>query len=272
MFEPPAVTFRKTSLVDYPGKVASVLFFPGCNFRCPWCHNRELVLGGAEGLVPLGSCLEEIGRRRALIQGVVLSGGEPLLRGDIGEVVRRAREFGLFVKLDTNGSWPKGLAALCENAATRPDFVALDLKTRPALYVRLTGGKGTGAAAVAARAAATRTMAAPAGPATGTESDATASADILPDVFARIRRSVNILETSGIAYELRSVAVPEFFDESALRELALFVPAAAAWRFMPFAPGNCLDPAWNDRAPTAAQELRALVGLARSLGKNAFEG
>lgn len=226
------VGFRKTSLVDFPGKVASVLFFPGCNFRCPWCHNRELVLGTADDLIPLDSCLEEIVNRRRLIQGVVITGGEALLRDGIGELVRLIHGMGLPVKLDTNGSMPARLSALYGDPATRPDYIAIDLKTGPSLYGAL--------------AAATE-----------------------ESPFQNIHRSLNELVSAGICFELRTVVAPGHMDETTVAELAAIVPDGAPWFFSPFAPGNCLDPEWNGKVPPSIEYVRALVRLARGLGKNA---
>lgn len=223
--------------------MASVVFFPGCNFRCPWCHNRELVLGTADDLVPLGECLEEIGRRRRLIRGLVISGGEPLLCGDIGSVIGRAHEFGLSVKLDTNGSLPGRLSALCRDPAARPDYVAVDLKTSPRLY----GGLAAPAEAIPGTA-----------PASG-------------DPFPNIRHSIEALAAMGVSFELRSVVAPGYIDEETVTELAAFVPGGVPWYFTPFAPGNCLDPAWNEAATPPAGQVSALVRLARELGKNAME-
>ncbi|HAL93971.1 MAG TPA: hypothetical protein DCP56_04330, partial [Spirochaetaceae bacterium] len=86
------VGFRKTSLLDYPARLASVIFFTGCNFRCPWCHNRELVLGEADDLLALDECLSIIEKRKHLVQGVVLTGGEPLLQRIISELIAQIHE------------------------------------------------------------------------------------------------------------------------------------------------------------------------------------
>lgn len=130
------VAYVKTSLIDFPGRIASVLFLPGCDFRCPYCHNAALVEGGGpgEGLEPLGEFLAFLDRRKSRISGVVVSGGEPLLREETPRIARAIRERGLAVKLDTNGSHPGRIA---EVAA---DYVALDFKTSPAAYARVAPG------------------------------------------------------------------------------------------------------------------------------------
>ncbi|HWR11095.1 MAG TPA: anaerobic ribonucleoside-triphosphate reductase activating protein [Rectinemataceae bacterium] len=227
------VGFRKTSLVDYPAKVTSALFFTGCNFRCPWCHNRELALGIAEDLPLLDECLAAIERRKERIQGVVISGGEPLLYGNIGSVIGRIHDMGLPVKLDTNGSLPGRLETLLAEERSRPDYVALDLKTGAMGYQRLAPtGRG--------------------------------------DPFLAILQSLRLLAERGIPFEARSVVCPGFFDADTVEELAPLLSADIPWFFAPFAPGNCLDPAWNDVSPPAPAEVRALAEAARRLGKNAL--
>lgn len=125
-----SLAIRKTSLIDFPGRLAAVFFLPGCGFRCPYCHNSELVDPGSqpEGLVPLDEALAFLERRKGLLGGLVLSGGEPLLHPEAARIAGRAHELGLAVKLDTNGSFPGRIAAV------GADYVALDLKTSPGRY------------------------------------------------------------------------------------------------------------------------------------------
>lgn len=129
--------FRGTSLVDYPGKVASVLYTYGCNFRCPYCYNIELVLPELyKDLpnIPEEEILEKLIRRRGFIQGVVITGGEPTLWGKkLHFLIERIHfEIGLPVKLDTNGSNPQIIQKLLEEGLL--DYLALDFKTSPQKY------------------------------------------------------------------------------------------------------------------------------------------
>jgi pyruvate formate lyase activating enzyme len=125
----PWLGLRKTSLIDYPGLVAAVAFLPGCNFRCPYCHNPDLVAGQADRnavtVTEFFSFLEGAHRR---IDGVVLSGGEPLLSDEALEIASRVRSLGFRLKIDTNGCFPDRLAR------AEADFVAMDLKTAPSRY------------------------------------------------------------------------------------------------------------------------------------------
>jgi pyruvate formate lyase activating enzyme len=207
------VALRKTSLVDYPGRIAAAIFFPGCNLRCPWCHNGDLVLGTGGGLIPLEEALDLVEKRRKILGGVVLSGGEPTLYPDLGGLIGRIKKMGLPVKLDTNGMRPDVLEGLFKADHTRPDYIAMDLKLAPSRYACILP-PGEGAAPI--------------------------------DAGKALERSAALVHLSGIAHEFRSLALPDPFfsptDIEALRPLALSSP----WHIRPFQKGNCLDPAWNE--------------------------
>jgi pyruvate formate lyase activating enzyme len=129
------IAVQKTSLIDYPGRVSAVLFLAGCNFRCPYCHNPDLVLPPfPEDLGSAEEALAFLDTRRKVLSGVVLSGGEPLLREDLPFLAGELRDRGFKVKLDTNGSFPDRI----EDVGA--DFVALDLKTAPDRYDRVAPG------------------------------------------------------------------------------------------------------------------------------------
>lgn len=121
------------TLLDYPGRVACTFFITGCNLRCPFCHNAPLVRaageGGAADFAPLFSFLE---KRRGLLEGVCITGGEPTLRGDLPGLIRKIKALGYLVKLDTNGTNPDMLEALIN--AGEVDYVAMDIKNSPAKY------------------------------------------------------------------------------------------------------------------------------------------
>ena len=129
---------QKLTLLDYPGKVACTVFTGGCNFRCPFCHNASLVL--PEELSHDSSDAEVLSflkKRVGVLDGVAVTGGEPLLHPDIGDFLREVKAMGFLVKLDTNGSFPDRLIALVE--AGLVDRVAMDIKNAPALYAKTVG-------------------------------------------------------------------------------------------------------------------------------------
>ena len=247
------ILLRKTSLIDYPGYVSSVLFFSGCNLRCPWCHNRELILGEGETCVSVEACLAHIYKRKNVLGGVVLSGGEPCLWDDLGDLIQEIKKLSppgsgapLSVKLDTNGMFPSLLEKIFSREENRPDYIALDLKVAPDRYRELL-------------------------PAGGMNLNNTDPGELL-------RKSAALIRSSGIDHEYRSLALPgNFFTENDVEALAPLVNDAVKeadkfpWYFRPFAGGNCLDPAWNnfeEPAGEATARAAALAEKARELWKN----
>ena len=124
---------QKLTLLDYPGKVACTVFMGGCNFRCPFCHNAELVVGGkTRQEIPEEEVLSFLEKRRGVLDGVCVSGGEPLLQPDLAAFLGRIKQMGYLVKLDTNGSMPERLCELAGQGLL--DYVAMDLKNSPEGY------------------------------------------------------------------------------------------------------------------------------------------
>lgn len=130
--------FTKTTLLDYPGKVAATVFFGGCNFRCPFCHNSSLVLSpGQTPPCSLDDILHVLKKRRKILDGVCISGGEPTLDPDLPALCREIKDLEYPIKLDTNGTNPGLLEELAQNRLI--DYVAMDIKTSPQHYPLLTG-------------------------------------------------------------------------------------------------------------------------------------
>ena len=175
---------QKTTLLDFPGHVASTVFTGGCNFRCPFCHNASLIdnLAGDERLSEenLFAFLE---KRRGLNDGVCITGGEPLLQKDILPFIKRIKEMGFLVKLDTNGSYPAALKALVEEGLL--DYVAMDIKNAPDAYLETAG----------------------------------TAKDILPS----IEESVAFLKTGRVPYEFRTTVVKGLHDEARMKEIGLWL-------------------------------------------------
>jgi pyruvate formate lyase activating enzyme len=176
--------------------------------------------------------LETVARRKSLVPGIVLTGGEPLLCARLPEIISACKAAGLSVKLDTNGTFPDRLGALFDSAGTSPDYVAIDLKTSPSLYPAISPVKS----------------------------------EVL---FEKVARSIKLLQSGGIAFEIRTLALPNFMDDSIVEELSLVVPDNVPWFFGAFVPGSCLDPEWDTKEISLRSIISDLVAHAISLGKNA---
>lgn len=128
---------QKLTLLDFPGKVACTVFLGGCNYRCPFCHNSELFSGAPQSVMSKEEFLAFLEMRKGLLEGVCVSGGEPTLTPELPELLRKIKEMGLAVKLDTNGTRPDVLKALAEESLM--DYVAMDVKNAPDRYEETVG-------------------------------------------------------------------------------------------------------------------------------------
>ena len=122
------------TMLDYPGRVACTIFTYGCNFRCPFCHNATLVIDEAQ-LFSENEILSYLNKRKGILDGVCISGGEPLLQNDIFDFIKKIKSLGLLVKLDTNGSYPERLREAIDSGLV--DYVAMDIKTSKENYSRV---------------------------------------------------------------------------------------------------------------------------------------
>ena len=129
---------QKLTLLDFPGRVACTVFLSGCNFRCPFCHNTPLVLGQAR--MDEGEVFDFLEKRRGLLEGVTVTGGEPLCSPDTVDFLRRIKDLGYLVKLDTNGAFPERLREILE--AGLADCVAMDIKNSREKYEMTCGVSG----------------------------------------------------------------------------------------------------------------------------------
>lgn len=188
--------FAKLTLLDYPGKVACTVFTGGCNFRCPFCHNASLaVRAGEVDSIPEEEVFDLLRKRRGVLDGVCVTGGEPLMHGDaLEDFIRRVKELGYSVKLDTNGSYPERLKELIEKGLV--DKVAMDIKNSPERY----------------------------GETAGLE-----SFDMSP-----ILASIDILKNSGIDYEFRTTVVNELHSSEDLEKIGRMIEGAKAYYLQAF--------------------------------------
>ncbi|HDL21008.1 MAG TPA: anaerobic ribonucleoside-triphosphate reductase activating protein [Nitrospirae bacterium] len=129
---------QRVSLIDYPEKISAIVFMQGCNFRCPYCHNRELVHPHLfKEPIPQNEILSLLEHRKGLLEGVVVTGGEPLLQSDLADFLREVRAMGYRIKLDTNGSEPDRLERLLKEGLV--DYIAMDYKAPLRAYSKVAG-------------------------------------------------------------------------------------------------------------------------------------
>ena len=177
---------QKMTLLDYPGRVACTVFLGGCDLRCPFCHNSTLVLGPMPAQLDSDELLAFLRKRRGLLDGVCVTGGEPLLHPGLPELLAQIKELGFPVKLDTNGSHPERLRRLVESGLV--DYAAMDLKNSPERYGETVG---------------------------------VPHLDLAP-----FRESAAYLLTGAVDYELRTTVVREFHDEASFQAIGPWIAGA----------------------------------------------
>ena len=130
--------FQKTSLLDYPGILSAIIWTAGCNFRCPFCYNKQLVLGKTE-IISEETILSFLEKRRGVLEGLSISGGEPLLQEDIVDFTEKVKKLNYLIKIDTNGAFPEKLKELIDKKLV--DYVSMDVKAPKKKYAQLAGVK-----------------------------------------------------------------------------------------------------------------------------------
>ena len=204
-----------TTLLDYPGKVACTIFFYGCNFRCPYCQNASLVLSPIEIKAAAQNTFMEaasapaftfdeilafLSKRRNILEGVCISGGEPTLDSNLPAYLCQIKNLGYEIKLDTNGTQPEVLRQL--NEGNLIDMVAMDLKTSPAAYSKVTG---------------------------------------IPSVsIEKINASVQFLQTSGIKHEFRSTLVKGLHSKEDIAQMSQWIAGDSPYFLQSFQDSTCV--------------------------------
>lgn len=197
--------FQKMTMLDYPGKIACTIFTHGCNFRCPFCHNARLVIDENE-LFDEGEILSYLNKRKKILDGVCISGGEPMLQGDLFPFIEKIKSLGLFVKLDTNGFFPDKLKEAIDKGLV--DYVAMDIKNCKEKYAITTGLN---------------------------------SIDV-----SKIEKSIEILMSSGIDYEFRTTVTKELHTPQDFVKIGEMINGAEKYYIQNFVDsGNLIENSSN---------------------------
>lgn len=208
--------YLPASFLDWDGHVSAVVFTSGCNFRCPWCHNSELVLQKTD-IIDISFIIDDICKRINFLDGVVITGGEPCLWDGLFDFLGKMKELKMSVKLDTNGSMPDILGKVLEEGLA--DHVAMDVKA-PLNKVALKRVTGV---------------------------------DVDPE---KIKRSIDIIKRSVPAYEFRTTFIDGLLTIEDMIEVRKELIDDAHWIIQAFRPVNCLDPSYCLFPAADAEKLR----------------
>jgi pyruvate formate lyase activating enzyme len=213
---------QKMTLMDYPGKVAAAVFLGGCNFRCGFCHNPEIVeMKPGQETISEQEFFDFLKSRQGLLEGVCVSGGEPLIYQDLPEFLRQIRSLGFSIKLDTNGLESAKLKAIIERGLI--DYIAMDIKGSADNYSQI------------------------------------ANKDI---IFSNIEKSIKLILDGNIDYEFRTTVMPRFHNEDEIEKMAQMIKGAKKYYLQNFRNQKTLDPLFRDDNCFTEVQLQALRQIA----------
>ena len=219
---------QKTSLIDYPGKVSSVIFTSNCNFYCPFCHNPDLIKPQLKLYeIPEKDILNYLKKRKKIIDGLVITGGEPTIQPDLVSFIEKVKKEGFFVKLDTNGTNPEVLKKLFKKKLL--DYVAMDIKSSEDKYQQ-----------------ATRTKV---------------------DV-KKIKESIELIKKSGIDYEFRATIVPTLHTKKEIEGIGKLMNNVNKFYVQQFRPVRTLDPEFENIIPYDDESLKSFARILNKYIKN----
>jgi pyruvate formate lyase activating enzyme len=207
---------------DFPGFIAATVFLGRCNFKCPYCHNADLVLRpDSLPTFPIDYFLAFLDVRKDWLEGVCITGGEPLLHNDLDILLAIIKERNLLVKIDTNGAFPERLASLIKKELL--DYVAMDVKTSFEKYTEAAG---------------------------------------CPVNIENIKKSIAIIKESNLDYTFRTTAVPGLVDREDIEKISLALKGSKMFRIQQYVPNNTLESDYENIKPYLAEELRGWVKIA----------
>ncbi len=222
--------YQKLTLIDYPGKIAATVFTVGCNFRCPFCHNPELVKPVTYN--PQPNTLEKeffvfLKKRRGQLEGICITGGEPTIQPDLINFIKKIKKLGFLVKLDSNGTRPDVLRKVI--AGKLVDFIAMDIKNTLKKYAETCGSK----------------------------------VDI-----ERIKLSVDLIRNSRLPYEFRTTAVPGLHTKKDFEEITKWLKGADSYYLQEYREFRILDPKLKKKTKGKSLDLEKIKkNIEKSFGK-----
>lgn len=209
---------------DFPGFMSSTVFLGGCNFRCPYCHNKDLVLNPEKlPTFPLQYFLDHLDSRKGWLEGICVTGGEPLLHHDLEAFLALIKERNLLVKIDTNGSFPSELEQLIQKKLV--DQIAMDVKAPLEKYREVSGSKVKG---------------------------------------ETILRSIDIIKNSGLKYVFRSTVVPGLLEADDIKKISQMLNGAHVFQIQQFMPATTLDDRYLQKKPFRKEKILEFAKIAEA--------
>ncbi|KQC11643.1 MAG: anaerobic ribonucleoside-triphosphate reductase activating protein [Candidatus Cloacimonas sp. SDB] len=210
---------QKFSMIDYEGKLSAIVFTQGCNFRCPYCHNPELVKPEKyQTPVPMEIVFSFLENRIGLLDAVVITGGEPTLHRDLHVFIKRIKDLGFLVKLDTNGTNPDVLEHLVKNDLV--DYLAMDIKAPLSKYSQVTR----------------------------------CAVDI-----SKISRSIELIKTSGVEHEFRSTLVKNLLTEDEILDIGNLLGKKTRYFLQNFVPAKTVNEKFMQAVPLPLERINILL-------------
>lgn len=224
--------FQKQSLIDYPGKICSIIFTIGCNFRCPFCHNRELVILEKIKEIPEDFFLSYLEDKKKLLDAIEITGGEPTIHKDLPIFIQKIKEMGYLVKLDTNGTNPQMVQFLLDKKLI--NYVAMDIKAPLDFekYNKMVGGVLT------------------------------------EKMFDNIKKTMKILLNSDIDYEFRTTIIKNLHSKDDIIEICKKIKNAKQYSLQKFNPENALSIEFHNFQPFDNKEIEEIILKGKKFIKN----
>jgi len=207
--------FQEFSLIDYPGKLCAIVFTQGCNFRCPYCHNSDLVEPKKfMKKIPEEEIFTFLEERKGKLDAVSITGGEPTLQKDLIDFIIKSKKMGFLVKLDTNGSNPEILKKIFKKGIV--DYISMDVKAPPEKYSDISGSKID---------------------------------------TSKIKNSIELIKNSGLNYEFRTTLVKDQLTPEDIEDIGKFIKGAKNYVLQKFIPKNTLDPEFLKKETYSEKEF-----------------
>ena len=220
--------FQKLSLIEYPGKLSAIIWTGGCNFRCPFCYNRDIVLNyNKMKTIPEKEVIDFMLTRKGLLDAIAITGGEPTLQKDLPEFAQKIKDMGFLVMVETNGSNPGMIKELIDKKLV--DYIAMDIKAPLKKYNKVCGKKVN---------------------------------------KKNIQKSIDIIRKSGVKYEFRTTVIPKFFKEDDAKAIGKWLKGSKRYYLQQFVTENTVDKDFKKMKSYPVEKLKEFAKMMKPYFKS----